>query len=273
MLPASELRRIAREIGEAQSGVSQVEPFTDRVSCFDLESAYAVARLIHDDRVAAGAVPVGRKIGFTNFDMWEIYGVREPIWAFVYDSTVSRLAAAAASCSLGRFTEPKIEPEVAFCFRSAPPRGADAAGMLALIAWAAPAFEIVQSHFPGWKFRAPDTVADCSLHGFLLLGEPVDLGKLGPDPRRTLESFTVDLYCNRRLRARGAGTDVLGSPLAALVHLASVLERQPEFPALQAGEIVTTGTITTAQPVRAGESWQAKFHGIALPEIALGFAD
>lgn len=271
MLPVPELQRIAREMSEAQSQVRQIEPFTDRVSGFNLESAYAVARLIHHGRIAGGAVPVGRKVGFTNFDMWEIYGVREPIWAFVYDTTVSQLSRAGTPCRLGRFTEPKIEPEVAFCFRSAPPPGTDLAGMLASIEWVAPAFEIVQSHFPEWKFKAPDTVADCSLHGVLLLGEPVALEKFGPDASRALESFTVDLYGDGQLLARGAGTDVLGSPLAALIHLASVLERQPESPALKAGEIVTTGTITTAQPVRPGESWCARFHGIPLAEIALDF--
>ena len=47
----------------------------------DNEAAYDVARLIHDQRVEEGFVPVGRKIGFTNPEMWDLYGVREPIWA------------------------------------------------------------------------------------------------------------------------------------------------------------------------------------------------
>lgn len=269
MLAIDELRRIALAICDAQANVRQVEPFTSQIPAFDLESAYEVARLVHESRLAGGASPVGRKIGFTNFDMWEIYGVREPIWSFVYDTTVSRLAGSKGVCRLDSFAEPKIEPEVAFRFRSIPPRGADLAAMLAAVEWAAPAFEIVQSHFPDWKFRAPDTVADCSLHGRLLLGAPVAPAMLGSDPRTALESFAVDLYCNGQLRAKGDATDVLGGPLAALVHLASVLERQPAAPFLSAGEVVTTGTITTAQTIRPGETWAARFRGIPLAEISL----
>jgi 2-oxo-3-hexenedioate decarboxylase len=268
VLAPDELQQIARSMCDAQTQVRQIDPFTSRTPAFDLESAYEVARLVHETRIAAGAAPVGRKIGFTNFDMWEIYGVREPIWAFIYDTTVSRLVDA-GFCSLGTFTEPKIEPEVAFRFRTAPPRGANAASMLESIEWVAPAFEIVQSHFPGWKFKAPDTVADCSLHGRLLLGEPVAPAALGQDPQAVLESFAVDLYCNGQLRAKGDATDVLGGPLAALMHLVAVLERQPGSPGLRAGEVVTTGTITTAQAIRPGESWSAKFQRVPLAEVEL----
>ena len=44
------------------------------------------------------------------------------------------------------------------------------------------------------------------------------------------------------------------SPLLALAHLIQALARQPEAPPLSAGEIVTTGVITDAHPVAAGET-------------------
>ena len=72
-----------------------------------------------------GASPVGRKIGFTNRDMWRVYGVHEPIWAFVYDTTVMYLPNSHGTCSLRRFTEPRIEPEIVLHFRSAPPVSSD----------------------------------------------------------------------------------------------------------------------------------------------------
>jgi hypothetical protein len=34
---------------------------------------------------------------------------------------------------------------------------------------------------------------------------------------------------------------------------------------------VTTGTITTAQSIRAGEAWRTELHGIALPGMAVRF--
>lgn len=75
------LSAIADEMKSAQDMCRQVEPFTARVSGFDTAAAYEVGRLIHEARVHEGAVPVGRKIGFTNRDMWYEHGVYEPIWA------------------------------------------------------------------------------------------------------------------------------------------------------------------------------------------------
>ena len=271
MLTATEFQEIALQIRAAQLEVRQIEPFASRIPACDLPTAYVVAQLNHDIRLLEGAVPVGRKIGFTNSNMWAIYGVSEPIWAYVYDQTVTRLRITGDTCSIGRFVEPKIEPEIVFHFRTAPPVGADLPALLASIDWVAHAFEIVQSHYPGWRFQAADAVADCSLHGTLLLGEPVPIDQLASDPVAALESFAVALSCNGKVREVGRGANVLGNPLMALSHLIEVLSKQPECLPLQADEIVTTGTITTAQAVRPGESWQTRLQGIALPELAVEF--
>ena len=148
MLLSVELATLASQMQSAQDNGEQIEPFTARLSDFDLSSAYAVADIIHRARMRHGAVPVGRKIGFTNPDMWALYGVHEPIWAYVYDSTVVRLRGELQTCSLGKFTEPKIEPEIIFHFHRSPPPDGDLASILACIDWVAHGFEIVQSHFP-----------------------------------------------------------------------------------------------------------------------------
>lgn len=271
MLTTSKLRDIASQIQTAQVEVRQVEPFTSRIPDFDLQSAYAVAQLIHDDRVSAGAMPVGRKIGFTNSAMWDIYGVREPIWAYMYNHTVTYLAMDEGTCSLGQFAEPMIEPEIVFHFHSTPPIGADLQALVGCIDWVAHGFEIVHSHYPGWKFQPADAVANCALHGTLLLGEPVAIDQLGPDPVTALESFSIELSCNGKVMEGGRGSNVLGNPLNSLAHLTAVLSKQPKCLPLQAGEIVTTGTITTAKAVRPGESWHSKLQGIALPDLAVAF--
>jgi 2-keto-4-pentenoate hydratase len=96
----------------AQDGGLQIEPFTSRLSGFDVSSAYAVAHLIHEAQIDEGAVPVGRKIGFANPDMWSLYGVCEPIWACIYGSTVVRLSAKNETCTIGRFLEPRSNPRL-----------------------------------------------------------------------------------------------------------------------------------------------------------------
>ena len=153
-----------------------------------------VADLIYRARLAEGAKPVGRKIGFTNPAMWDRFGVREPIWAYVYDTTVVQLEGTRTSCRLGRFVEPKIVVH----FHSAPPLRASPDEVLDTIDRVAHGFEIVQSHFPDWKFEAPDTVADSALHGTLVVGPPQPVARLGSDLTAALKGFSLALSCDGR---------------------------------------------------------------------------
>lgn len=272
MPTALDLPALALEMKAAQDSAHHLEPFTTRLAAFDLSAAYEVAHLIHRARLKEGAKPVGRKIGFTNPDMWSKFGVREPIWAYIYDTTVVRLKDTQTTCRLDKFVEPKIEPEIVFGFRAAPQTGTGLLGVLNAIEWVAHGFEIVQSHFPGWRFQAPDTVADWALHGTLLVGPPQPLSELGTDVIAALEAFTLALSCDGRHVETGKGSNVLGSPLSAVTHLLSVLVKQSDHAPLHAGEIVTTGTITTAQSVRAGETWRSELQGIALPGLTVEFS-
>ena len=178
---------------------------------------------------------------------------------------------ACSRCSIGRFAEPKIEPEIVFHFHSAPPVDGDLSGILECIDWVAHAFEIVQSHFPGWKFQAADTVADGALHGTLLVGEPQAVNLLGTDLIAALKRFSIALSCDGTVREMGRGSNVLGSPLAAIAHLTAVLGKQPNYMPLQANEMVTTGTITTALSIRTGETWRTELEGIAIPGLSVEF--
>jgi 2-oxo-3-hexenedioate decarboxylase len=127
----------------------------------------------------------------------------------------------------------------------------------------------VQSHFPGWRFGAPDAIADGSLHGALFVGEPRSVDALGANLITDLQHFEVALACDGTVRERGRGANVLGSPLTAAAHLIAVLARQG-MP-LEADELVTTGTLTRALPVQPEETWTTELKGIALPGLALTF--
>jgi 2-keto-4-pentenoate hydratase len=269
MLGPAQLDEIACEIHESQRRARPLEPFTSRIPGFDLPCAYEVAERVHRMRMAEGARPIGRKIGFTNPDMWVRYGVHDPIWGFVYDNTVDLLARNRGRCAIGRFVEPKIEPEIVFGFRSTPPADGGLAAIVDSIDWVAHGFEIVQSHFPGWKFAAPDTVADWSLHGALVIGDRCPVERFDGNLLAQLESFSLTLSCDGEVREVGKGSNVLGSPLRAVEHLLAVLAHQPAYPALQAGEIVTTGTVTSAHTICAGQTWATAVQGIALPGLTL----
>lgn len=272
MTEQADLDTIARRVKAAQDDSARLEPITAEVEGFGLTQGYDVASRIHQARLAEGWVQEGRKIGFTNSAIWPEFGVNAPIWGYLYDRTVVRAGDGTTRIDIGRFVAPKIEPEIAIHFSKAPPVDGDLAAILECVDWVAHAFEIVQCHYPGWKFQAPDTVADSALHGALVLGTPLAPGKLGADPVATLESFTVALARDGEELHTGKGANVLGGPLAAVAHLIETLAGTPGCPPLSAGELVTTGTLTPACPIRAGERWTTRLDGIDLAglDVELG---
>ena len=240
---------------------------------FDVAQAYEVLREIERRRVANGWQPVGRKIGFTNRTIWPRYGIYRPMWAHVWRETVLHAADGHAALSLANSAEPRIEPEVVFGLRAAVAPDADAVAALRATEWIAPGFEIVQSHFPGWKFTSPDCTAAFGLHRALVVGPrtPVDARNLQPLAER-LAACTVTLRRGDSVVDRGVGANVLDSPALALVHLARVLADQPHMPPLAPGEFVTTGTITDAWPVAAGETWSSDYGELGITGLVLGFS-
>ena len=62
---------------------------------------------------------------------------------------------------------------------------------------------------------------------------------------------------------------MLGSPLMALAHLVDVLGGLPGHPPLEAGEIITSGTLTAALPTVPGQVWTTRIAGLELPPVTL----
>lgn len=260
---------LAEELIQLHENPRQVPLFSARHSGMDCAAAYAAARALHDHRLAKGWRPVGRKIGFTNRNIWPLYGVYEPIWGTVYDRTLTFARAGRAELTLEGLVQPRIEPEICFGFRRAP-RSSEPGEILESIAWIAHSIEIVQCHHPQWKLTLADSAADNGLHGALIVGEQWPLSML-PGVAESLPSLSVALSRNGTVLDRGTGSNVLGSPLLALSHLISVLARMDPADGLEAGETVTTGTLTDAHPVLAGELWSTELEGLPLGGLAVRF--
>jgi 2-oxo-3-hexenedioate decarboxylase len=267
---ALDVKAVADEVGAALAGHCQIPVFSSRPGGLTLAQAYRVTALLRAAFEARGEKITGRKIGFTNREMWTVYGVQSPIWGHITNRTTHELAATPA-LRVEDFVAPRIEPEIIFGLKAAPVPGLSEAALLDCIAWVAFGYEVVQSIFPGWKFAAPDAVAAHCVHGALLIGTRHAVAPRQTEWQRELADFTVELYCNGKLRQRGSGALVLDSPLLALRSLVEMLANDPHNPPLRAGEIVSTGTLTLAMPVSAGENWTAKVSGIPLEDIALRF--
>jgi 2-oxo-3-hexenedioate decarboxylase len=103
-----------------------------------------------------------------------------------------------------------------------------------------------------------------------VLGTPVPVAGVA-DCARKLREFRLTLLKDGALHAEGTGANALGSPLLAFAHFAGVLARLPQFAPVGAGEAVTTGTLTDAYPVKAGERWSTRLAGIELPGLEISF--
>jgi 2-oxo-3-hexenedioate decarboxylase len=79
--------RVARELLDALDRGKTVPSIVGRYPGFDWDEAYGVLAEILKLRRARGEKTVGRKIGFTNRNIWAQYGATAPIWAHVYDKT------------------------------------------------------------------------------------------------------------------------------------------------------------------------------------------
>jgi 2-keto-4-pentenoate hydratase len=272
-MSATDVEVIARELLDALDNGRSIRSIAERYSGFGWDEAYRVGAALRDRRRARGERPVGRKIGFTNRNIWAEYGATAPIWGTVYDRTVINAADGRAEVSLRGAVRPRLEPEIAFKLADQLPAGlSDAATVLQHVEWVAASFELVDCHFPDWKFQAADAVADFSLHWRLVLGTPVAVS--GND----LHTLAIQLHdCELSLRhnesvvARGTGANALDHPAMALAHLANVLACQPEAEPLEAGEIITTGTLTPAMPIRPGETWRSTYDGVALSGLTVVF--
>lgn len=244
-------------------------PFSERYPGLTPEAGYAAARALHEHRLAMGWKPAGRKIGFTNRTLWPRYGVYEPIWGMVYDRTLIRAENDRASVSLAGLVQPRIEPEICFKLKTVP-RDSDPEAVLLCIEWMAHSIEIVQCHYPGWKVTIADCTADNGLHGRLVVGTPIPVKEVAGLAEK-LPLVEAKLFKGDRMVDKGVGANVLGSPLLVLAHLVDLLKRQPEAPPLTAGEIITTGVLTDAHPVAAGETWHTELDGLPLSGLTISF--
>ena len=272
--PSFDPMAIAEEIIAARAAGGRLAPFTGRVSGFGLAEAYQVAGIVACRRAARSPV-VGRKIGFTNPALWEKAGLTLPVWGSMFEESVTRTGPGgqAPAISMAGAVEPKIECEVVVVLRSTPGRGDRGAAVARHVAEIGLGFEVVDSPYPGWNMRPADAVAAGGIHHGLAVGPlvPVD------DPEAAAAAMAALVVSMTRAPADdpaaavhvadGAGRMVLGNPLDAVGVLAEMAADQGN--PLQAGEVITTGTLTPPLAAAAGECYRAEAAGRTLRTSAV----
>ena len=259
---------LAQEITDAYASRSIVPAPSSREGGINLDTAYAVEAEVAKARRASGHRTVGWTVGYANRAMWRTLKLETLVWAHVYDDTVSYADWNDGTLSIAPMVSPRIEPEIVFGLARAP-ESSDPVAVLEATEWIALGFEIIDCVFPDWKFQPADFVAARGLHAALIVGEPVYI-----EPEKIarltteLSAFTVRLLRNNGLVEEGAGKNALENPASCVGELSEALKRRGGE-TLQAGDLISTGTLTTSLPIAAGDTWIASLSGIPPSSLTL----
>lgn len=270
MMQNREIEAIVQELLSAyETGRMLAAPLSSRTG-FDLDTAYAVEGRLKKLREAAGHRSLGRKVGYANKAMWRILKLETLVWGHMYNDTVHYSRSNTATLSIAHPRSLKIEPEIVFGLKEAITTGLDAKAALERTDWLALGFEIIDCPYPEWQFQPGDFVASYGLHAALVLGEkahvrPEVINKLVDE----LPRFTLRIRKDDELIEEGSGKNSLRSPALCLAELGTaILNRCPDEP-LNAGEIISSGTLTAGHLTTKGDRWTAQVQGLDLPALTL----
>lgn len=248
----SKLDALAAELLAAERLRQPVAPLTERLPDLSVEDAYVIQLRIIQQKVSAGAVIVGKKVGLTSRAMQDMFGVREPDFGHLLNTV---LVPEGQPLSLSRLIQPRVESEICFVLKEdlrGP--GVNVAKVLQATYGVMPALEIIDSRFRDWKIKIQDTIADSASNAAIVLG-----GRLTRIEDIDLRLIGLVLEKDGEVVATAAGAAVLGNPAEAVAWLANRLGEYDVGVSLKAGEFIMSGSLTAALPVTAGTSVRATF--------------
>ena len=235
-------------------------PVRDLIGRDDINTAYAVQRLLVRDRLAAGGRVVGRKIGLTSAAVQQQLGVDRPDFGVLFtDMQIANGGVVPA----GVLLQPKVEAEVAFILGRDLDGAIDDATVRDAVEFVVPALEIVDSRIVDWDISFGDTVADNASSGLFVLGdERLPLAKVEP------ADVQMILRLDGEQVSQGSGRACLGDPLNALAWLARTAGDLGE--PLRAGQIVLSGALGPMVAVTSGAPVDAEISGLG--RVAVTFS-
>jgi 2-keto-4-pentenoate hydratase len=257
---ATELVRqhAAREAFSAFGG--PLAPATTKAA-YEIQDSY-VAQLLQLRRTSLA----GYKIAITTPAMRDMVGFQ--------DSVSGRLLRDQLHRDVGTIIKARdyvrliVEFEIAFEIGRGLPAAATpwtGASIFEHVACAYPALEIADdrgAHYPSLKQSVLTLIADNAWNQGLVLGSPVT-----QLDARALQSVQGIAFIDGREVGRGTGRDVLGHPLDALAWLANHLAARG-LP-LNAGDIVTTGSLVKSQFPVAGNRIEFRLPGFGDVQLAV----
>jgi 2-keto-4-pentenoate hydratase len=250
---AANVKELAARLTTAVADRMSVDKLSDEVPELDLATGYAVQREL---RRRAGPL-AGWKLGLSSRAKQAQAGVSAPIYGFLAAAHALDLGAPLRTAEL---IQPRAEPEIVFTL------GADLSGphvtaaqVLAATSGVAVGIEVLDSRYRDYRFTMPDVVADNASAGRYLVGAPVS-------PRGfDLRLVGVVFEHNGEVVGTASGSAALGHPAAAVAWLARTLAAEGE--GLRAGEVVFSGGLTAAVPLRPGDVVVASIDRLGTVEL------
>ena len=255
MQPVDDAERAAAaaELADAEKKAKQIRPLTETYPSIDVEDAYAVQQIQIDEKVAAGQIVRGHKIGLSARAMQQMLGVDEPDFGHLLDGM---FVADLGTIDSSVLCQPHAEFEIAFVLGATlPGQGCTVADVLRCAEFVAPSIEVIDTRIRDWKIKLCDTIADKASSARVVLGahakSPADLD---------LRTVGCVGRVNGEIVATGTGGAVLGHPAAAVAWLANRLHAFGVV--LEAGEVIIPGSCTQAIEVNPGDVVRADFDGL-----------
>lgn len=231
------IESVAAELLACEDERRDREPFTDEWPELDLDTGYLIQDLNLTKRLERGEKLIGVKLGLTSRAKQQRMGVDTPFVAWLTDAMI---LPAGDPVPQSRLIHPRIEPEIVFVMGEdlAGPGVSNAQAMSAVESvWGG--FEIIDSRYRDFRFKAGDVAADNASHGFFVTG-PIGVHPSTID--LALEGVLVEV--DGQIVDSATGAAVQGHPGEALALAANDLARRGH--SIEAGWIVLTGGMTDA---------------------------
>ena len=243
----AQTRALADLLDESWRTRRPVAPLSESHGLRSPRDAYLVQTAWNDIQLGRGERVVGRKIGLTSRAMQEQLGVNEPDFGTLWASRYFPATGGRAAVPSGIFLQPRVEGEIAFLIgRRLKGPDVTVQDVLAATEAVAPAIEVVDSRIRDWRITLADTIADNASFGAFTVGA-WSRAML----QRDLRLVGMVLTRNGVETVEGVGAAALGHPARCVAWLANKLA---EFGVeLQPGDIVLSGALARALPVRGGD--------------------
>ena len=236
----------ARSLRSARRAGRTLDVPLSRSPGLSLADAYRIQDQMTALRLADGERLAGWKLGYTSAVMRAQMGIEAPNFGPLTDAMLLGSPAVLPAGAL----QPRVEPEIGLRLgRRLAGAGLTANDVLEACDSAMACLEIVDSVWTGYRFTLEDNTADGSSAAWVAVGPPL--------PMDDLAALDVALVVDGDVVERGTGAAASGHPAAGVAWLVEQLAERGL--ALEPGDLVITGGLTSAWPLERGHRVGAEF--------------